>query len=315
MSFIAAIIVGGGALLGGIVASKGSKDAASTQANAANTAAQVSQNEFNTITAQEQPFMNAGYGAQSQLNYLMGIPQTGGSSPAPSQPWTATGSTGTAGSTTPNGITKFGAWGNVPGGVSYQPPSQMGGPGTKQIPEAGMQGGGQPTSSAAGGYGSLITPFTADNFRQLSPAYQFQQQQGMQGVLNGDASGVGALSGAAMKDLVNYNQGLADTSFNTAFNQYQTQQGNIYSRLSDIANRGQNAAANTGQQGTSLAGQVAQSVTNAGSATAAGQVGSANAWSSAIGGLSSLPYLAGNSNSGNSWGAALGQGLNFNGPG
>lgn len=138
------------------------------------------------------------------------------------------------------------------------------------------------SSSPAGAYGSLLSPFTADTFKQYSPAYQFQLQQGGQGVLNQDAASQGALSGAALKDLISYNQGMAGTSFNNAFNQYQTQQGNIYSRLSNLANLGQNAASNTGQQGTALAGQAAQSAQNIGTAQAAGTVGAANAWSAGL---------------------------------
>ena len=153
------------------------------------------------------------------------------------------------------------------------------------------------TQAAPGvGYGSLTTPFNAQNFKDLSPAYQFQQQQGMQGVLNGDSSGQGALSGATAKDLIEakYNQNLANTSFNNAFNQYQTQTGNIYSRLSGIASMGQNAASNTGQQGTALAGQAAQSATNIGSAQAAGQIELAvNAISGGLSSLSALPWLYG----------------------
>jgi len=152
--------------------------------------------------------------------------------------------------------------------------------------------GGTPTamSSTGGGYGSLVTPFTTQNFQQLSPAYNFQLGQGQQNVLNSDAAGQGALSGAALKDLTNYNQSMANTSFNNAFNQYQTQQGNIFSRLSGIANLGQSAASQQAQSGTALAGQAAQSATNIGTALAGGTVGAANAWS---GGLSSaaLPWL------------------------
>jgi hypothetical protein len=112
----------------------------------------------------------------------------------------------------------------------------------------------------------------------------------MQQVLNGDEGAVGSLSGAAQKDLISFNQSLADTAFSDAFNQYQTQQGNIYNRLASLAQLGQNAAANTGAQGANLAGQVAQSVTNAGTARAAGQIGSANAWSGAL--SSAAPWLA-----------------------
>lgn len=146
------------------------------------------------------------------------------------------------------------------------------------------------SSSTAGGFGSLLTPFNISDWQQLSPAYNFQKQQGQQGVLNADAAGQGSLSGAALKDLTNYNQGLANTSFNNAFNQYQTQQGNIFSRLSGIAQLGQAAATNTGQQGTALAGQAGQAAQNVGTALAGGTIGSANALT---GGLSSAaPWLA-----------------------
>jgi hypothetical protein len=222
-------------LAGSAIQANAAGQAASEQAGAAENAQQIAENEFNTITQQESPYMQAGYGAQSQLNYLLGIgtPGAGG---------TATGTPGTA------------------------------------------------SSSTGGGYGSLLQPFTASYMQQYSPAYQFQLQQGQQGVLNQDAASQGALSGAALKDLTAYNQNYANTAYNNAFNQYQTQLGNTYSRLSGVAQLGQNAAANTGQQGTALAGSAAQSATNIGTALAGGTVGAANAIS---GGLSSasLPWL------------------------
>ena len=240
----AAAIVGGAALAGSAISASAAGSAANEQAGAAENAQQISENEFNTITQQESPYVQSGYGAQSQLNYLLGI-----------------GTPGSAGTVGANGV------GGAPATAS---------------------------SSTAGGYGSLLQPFTASYMQQYSPAYQFQLQQGQQGVLNGDAASQGALSGAALKDLTAYNQNYANTAYNNAFNQYQTQLGNTYSRLSGVAQLGQNAAANTGQQGTALAGQAAQSATNIGTAQAGGTVGAANAIS---GGLSSasLPWLYANS--------------------
>jgi hypothetical protein len=226
-----------GSIAGAAISGSAAKSAANTQAQAAANAQQISQNEFNTITGQEQPFMQGGYGALSALNQGLGI----------------------------------GAPNNQAGSL---------------------------------GYGSLTSPFTVDTFKSMSPAYQFQLQQGQQGVLNQDSSGQGALSGATMKDLIGYNQNYANTSFNNAFNQYQTQNQNIYNRLSGIAQLGQNAASNTGQQGTALAGQAAQSAQNIGSAQAAGTIGAANAASGAIGNLSALPWLYANQNS--SGGAGVG---------
>ena len=168
--------------------------------------------------------------------------------------------------------------------------------------------------STAGGFGSLNTaypslqPFTADTFKQYSPAYQFQLQQGAQGTLNQDAGAQGAESGAALKDLTSYNQGMANTSFNNAFNQYlgqqqqgfsqyQTQQNNVFNRLSTLAGMGQSAASNQATGASSFAGSIGQSASNVGSALAGGTVGATNAITGALGGAASyaaLPWLTAN---------------------
>lgn len=228
MTWTATAVVGGN-IVGGYISSQGAKNAAQTQAGAAEQAQQISKNEFNQIRKQEHPYLQAGNLGLTRLENLLGI---------------------------------------------------------------GGQGAGSP------GYGSLLKPFTTADWKRLSPAYNFQRQQGMQGVLNGDASSVGALSGAAQKDLIGFNQNLANTSFNNAFNMYQQQQGNIYDRLAGLMQTGQNAAVNTGAQGTNLAGQMAQSATNIGTALGAGQVGAANAWAGATSNLGYMPYLMQGQNSG-----------------
>lgn len=292
---IAAAAVGGA-----LVSSMGAQSAADTQAGASEYAAQIGQNEFNTITQQEAPFMQAGYGALSALDYGLGIsPQTtmqgngyGG------------GSYNNVNGYDPSSGYSLGGYGGItrliPGG---------GGLGGSRIPIAGQgnSSGGSPQGTGLG-YGSLLSPFTAANWQQLSPAYGFQLQQGQQGVLNSDSAGTGALSGAAQKDLMSFNQNLANTSFGNAFNMYQTQQGNIYQRLAGLTQLGQAAAANTGQQGTALTGQIGQAITNAGTAQAAGQIGVANAYSGALNSAGYLPYLysggGGFSPSGSAYGAS-----------
>lgn len=353
MSFVA-VAVGGTALIGGVIASQGAKSAASTQAGAARDAQQISENQFNTINAQNAPFMQSGYGALSALNYGLGIsPQTAtGGAPTPSAGGNAFTSSGGVQSTSGGGNTRSLPPGVVSiqngmfvmangkpittgmtpqPGITYlsnngqplpnQPPITGGTSGNSTnatatqglFPGGGAapgfpQGGAPPGQTGGLGYGSLLAPFTMDNFQQLSPAYNFQKQQGEQGVLNADASGQGALSGSSYKDLMSFNQNLANTSFNNAFTQYQTQQGNIYSRLAGIAQLGQSSANNTGQQGTALAGQAAQSATNVGSALAAGQVGSANAISGGI--ASAAPWLSAGAGGGSGFdvNAAIGTG-------
>jgi len=280
-------------IAGSVLQSNAAEDAANAQAGAAQNAQQISQNEFNTITAQNAPFMQSGYGALSALDYGLGI-----------TPQTASG--GSPNSPPGNGYDPYsgyqiGAGGGIsqliPGGsMGWQ--QGMGGLGGARIPTSA-----QPSAPQTGGlgFGSLTKPFDVSDWQKLSPAYNFQLQQGRQGVLNADTSGQGALSGAAMKDLIDYNQSAANTSFGTAFNQYQTQQGNIFNRLSGIAQLGQAAANNTGQQGTALAGQAAQSATNIGTAQAGGIVGSANAIS---GGLSSaVPWLMASNSGSNPYGS------------
>jgi hypothetical protein len=317
MMVTAAVV--GGTLAAGAMQAGAASDAAQTQADAARNAQNIGLQEFNTITGQEAPYMQSGYGALNALDWALGItPQTamgstpGAYSPQPSLsqsygggqfPIGGGGAFGNLGMQSPlkgampvtrgataNGIDPSSGYRISPGG------------GISQAIAGGIPGGvpaGHPASSAGGlGFGSLTQPFTLDQFYNFSPAYQFQKQQGTQGVLNADASGQGALSGSALKDLISYNQGLAGTSFGNAFNQYQTQQGNIFSRLSNIAQLGQNAAANTGQQGTALAGQMGQSAQNIGTALAGGQVGAANAWSGAIN--SAAPWLSSYAGGGNS---------------
>jgi hypothetical protein len=175
--------------------------------------------------------------------------------------------------------------------TGQEKPYMQGGQGALSALEYGLGTGGAPGQTGIG-QGSLTAPFTTQNWQQLSPQYNFTKQQGQQGVLNADASQQGSLSGSAAKDLINYNQSAANQSFGQAFNQYQTQQGNIFSRLSGIAQLGQNAASQTGYQGTQLAGQQAQSAQNIGTAQAAGQIGQANAYSGAI--SSAMPWLYAN---------------------
>jgi|SRR5688572_3895223 len=127
-------------------------------------------------------------------------------------------------------------------------------------------------------FGSFTEPFDVPHFLQYQdPAYHFRRQQGTQGLRNAASAGSGALSGAALKDLLMFNQDAASQEYGNAFNRYQVQQGNIFSRLSDIARLGQSAAAGVGSAGTALAGNAGQAIANAGAASGAGVVGAGNA--------------------------------------
>jgi len=276
MTWVATAVIGS-AVVGGLFANS----AAQTQADASIQASQIQQNMFNQTVANEAPYTQAGYGAQNYLNFLLGIPST-------------TSQGGGYGNQGGYGGGGYGGGGYGGGGFDRGALASMGEAPNRPM----MQGGtatapGTPpagTAGTAGGYGSLLKPFTIEDFHNYSPAYQFQLQQGQQGILNRDASSAGALSGAAQKDLMGFNQGLAQDAFTNAFNQYQTQQGNIYGRLMGVANQGQAAASNAATGGSSYANSIGANVANAGAARAGGLVGIGNSISS----MASLPWLMNN---------------------
>lgn len=215
-----------GIVAGAAIGAIGSGIAGSEQANAQKQASNTQLGMFNTINQQEQPFIQAGYGATSKLGDLLGT----------------SGNTG------------------------------------------------------ASGYGSLTSNFTpADFLANKDPGYDFQLQTGGQALRNADTPGVGSLSGAALKDLMSFNQGMASTGYQNAFNRFQTQQDNVFSRLSGIAGLGQNAASDTGTAGTSLGTGAAKAQAAAGASNAAGIVGASNALG---GNATSLAYLMNNGSGG-----------------
>lgn len=127
---------------------------------------------------------------------------------------------------------------------------------------------------------------------EQTPGYQFTLKQGEQAINNSAAAKGGLLSGATLKDLLSYGQGLASTTYQqdfsnalNAFNTNYNSANNNVNRLSGLVTLGQNAATNVGNQGLQTAQNAGNLLTSAANATAAGQVGAANAISS---GLSSI---------------------------
>lgn len=132
--------------------------------------------------------------------------------------------------------------------------------------------------SLTGPGGQLSRNFTPQDFlNNLDPGYQFQLQTGAQALRNADTPGVGALSGPALKDLMSFNQGMAATGYQNAFNRFQTQNNAIFSRLSNIAGLGQAAASQVGASGTTLGTGIAGAQAGAAGSQAGGIVGATNA--------------------------------------
>lgn len=97
--------------------------------------------------------------------------------------------------------------------------------------------GGDPGSS---GYGSLTKSFSPADLVN-DPGYQFNLAQGNKALDNRLAATGNLDSGAAIKAGQQFGQGLADTTYNNAFNRDMAQRNQIYGALSGTANAGQMA--------------------------------------------------------------------------
>lgn len=125
--------------------------------------------------------------------------------------------------------------------------------------------------------------FDANDLKSnLAPNYDFQLQQGLGAVRNAGNMQTGLISGNTLRGINDYAQNYAGNAYQQAFNNYNSQQTNIFNRLSNIAGLGQTANQTTANAGTTTAGNVGNAQMAAGAAQAAGTVGQANAISGGL---------------------------------
>jgi hypothetical protein len=131
---------------------------------------------------------------------------------------------------------------------------------------------------------SFQKDFTRADFK-TSPGYNFALEQG-QNAINAMNSATGnTVSGAGLAALSKYNTGMADQSYQQAFNNFQTNTQNKFGRLSNIAGMGQGAASNSGLASNYFTKTASENTLGAGNAGAAGDMASANALSRGVTGL------------------------------
>ena len=131
--------------------------------------------------------------------------------------------------------------------------------------------------------GSLMQNFGMDQF-QADPGYQFRMDEGMRALEGSAAARGGLLSGAAMKAIQKYGQGVASQEYGNAYNRYTADQTNQYNRLAGLVNTGMGATNQTSNAAANFANNASSNIIGAGNAAAAGQVGAANAL---VGGINS----------------------------
>ncbi|HEX8106704.1 MAG TPA: hypothetical protein VF516_03200 [Kofleriaceae bacterium] len=311
MTWVAAA-VGGGAIVSGLLQSNAAKSAAGTQANAANQAAQTQLQMFNTVNDQNAPYRGAGNVALADILYGFGQgpnPSAGGA------PYTGT---------VPTGADQF----KYISDPSYrQAFDSLNEAHTKQygiaIPASAdpsmvaqqvqAYGYNPNTVTAAPGAGAVQTGsndigglFThqfnaADLNSNLAPNYQFTLDQGLGATRNAANLQTGLVSGNALKGIADYTVNKAGDAYQNAFNNFTTNQNNIFNRLSTVAGFGSGANQVTANAGTTTAGNVGSAQLAGGAAQAAGDIGSANALAGGISNAASwyaLPKILNNGGAG-----------------
>ena len=155
--------------------------------------------------------------------------------------------------------------------------------------QTGLQGQLAGLADPSSYYGYKFQDFDPNSINvEQDPGYQFRLQQGQQSVQNSQAARGLQGSGGALKELMNYGQGLASQEYGNAYNRgYQNWQGNqagqmgmAQSRaqgLSRLASMGYGATTQGNQLGQNYGNQFMQGQHGIGEAQAAGTMGAQNA--------------------------------------
>jgi hypothetical protein len=148
-------------------------------------------------------------------------------------------------------------------------------------------------NTGATGYGSAMVPFSQTDFT-ADPGYAFRLSEGMK-ALEGSAAARGLLkSGGTIAGGQQYAQGLASQEYQNAFNRYYDERNAMINPLEALRGSAQTAATSMGGAASQYGANVGNLMLGAADARAAGRIGSANAFSNALGQGASIfgNYLA-----------------------
>jgi hypothetical protein len=123
----------------------------------------------------------------------------------------------------------------------------------------------------------------ADLKAGLAPNYDFMLQQGQMANQRAANVGGGSLGGNALQGLNKFTQDYAGNAYQNAFNNYQTQRGNIYNTLAGIAGIGQAGQTATNTAATNATNAASQLGVGSAAAQAAGTTGATNALANTAG--------------------------------
>jgi hypothetical protein len=140
---------------------------------------------------------------------------------------------------------------------------------------------------------SKYTPFRMEQFQQ-DPGYAFRLKRGLEAVERTAAARGGLLSGNQLRGVTEFGQELASQEYTNAFNRYQAERNARLNPLQSLAGMSQSSAntltnaagnlgANIGSTYSQLGQNIGANLIGAGNARASGYMGTANAFSNALG--------------------------------
>lgn len=312
LSAAAVGMIGAGATLAGSAMSASSaRSAARTQANAAREANELTKEQFDAIRGDLEPYRDLGAGSTNLLAQYLGLPQQ---YEGPRDSLTVIRNRLMESQGPRNGTTQDGGrtihWiDGVPNEVQYVQGLDDNDPKATYVPIQGYQGNGgasldseaqrlydqqeadyakwQAAQGTDPKFGSLLQNFTGQDLEN-EPGYQFGLAEGNKALDRRFASGGNYFSGAALKGATRYAQDYAGSKFTDAFNRDSANKTRTYNFLTGATGIGQNAAAQTGNAGQTMAQQVGATTTGAANAAGAAQIAGSNAWSSGINNITGM---------------------------
>ena len=281
---IGAGISGLGSIVGGTLQAGAAKNAAQTQADAANQANNTLMQIYNQNRADLAPYREAGVQALGQLQSLTNQPLTYGAytAPAPLQagqyPVPAALQASQYAFTPPSGQQVL----NDDPGYQFRVSE-----GLKALDRQGSAGGTLYSGGQLKGAQRFSQDLASQEYQNAYNRSLTQNQMGYerayqqsQDELNRNQIGYGR---AQTQNEAEYQRGLGE--YQTNLSTLEGLRNLRYNELAGISGTGQTATTQTGQLGAATGANVANNITSAGAAQAAGQVGSANAIASGIQGV------------------------------
>lgn len=300
---IGSIVSAGASIIGGMMGSDATEEAADTQAGATREGIAEQRRQYDVAREDQRPFRETGVAANQRLAYLLGIDV-----PAQLERAGVTPGGGPSAPTTFRpGESNDPVWEQILGDFNRSHEGAYGTPMNRpwtsdadaqnaydylsqQYAERKRAETPATTSdpNADPEYGSLLRKFGLSDM-EADPVYQtglkFGLDQGIRGVNQRAIASGGYDSGATLKALTRYASDYGSTKANESYNRYKSDQDSTYNKLAGVSGSGQVATNQVQAAGTSMANNVTELTAQGGNARAAGIVGGANAWGGGMAGV------------------------------